>query len=108
VGLDSLLENDSQDLTGKTVVLCGYGSGSHAVILGNRIPEGYRDISKKLDLMKRLNSRRKLTIDEYERIHRGEILPENWPTPQGKRFLLTSVGKKETPSEGDRNYVLAG
>ena len=107
VGLDSLLENDRQDLTGKTVVLCGYGSGSHAVIQGNRIPEGYREISKKLDFMQRLGSRRKLSIEEYQRIHEGEIQPEDWSSGTGKRFLLSSIGKKETPSEGDREYVLS-
>ncbi|MGA2664507.1 MAG: hydroxymethylglutaryl-CoA synthase [Nitrososphaerales archaeon] len=107
VGLDSLFENDKQDLTEKTVVLCGYGSGSHAVILGNRIPEGYREATRKLDFMQRLNSRTKLSIDEYERIHRGEIQPEAWASGPGKRFLLTSIGKKETPTEGDRQYVLA-
>ncbi len=108
VGLDSLLENDKEDLTGKSVVLCGYGSGSHAVILGNRIPEGYREVSKNLDFMKRLLSRRKLSIDEYERIHRGEIQPEDWAAGPGKRFILTSIGQKETPSEGDRQYVISG
>jgi hydroxymethylglutaryl-CoA synthase len=107
VGLDSLMENDKEDLAGKSVVLCGYGSGSHAVILGNRIPEGYREVAKDLDFMTRLNSRRKLTIEEYEKVHRGEIQPEDWPASPGKRFLLTSIGKKETPTEGDRCYVLS-
>jgi hydroxymethylglutaryl-CoA synthase len=107
VGLDSVLENDKEDLTGKSVVLCGYGSGSHAVIQGNRVPEGYREISKKLDFMQRLASRRKLSIDEYERIHRGEINPADWPAETGKKFILCSIGKKETPAEGDREYCLS-
>jgi hydroxymethylglutaryl-CoA synthase len=107
VGLDSVLENDKEDLTGKSVVLCGYGSGSHAVILGNRIPEGYREVSKNLDLMQRLGARRKLSIEEYERIHRGEIEPGDWSPGTGKKFVLSSIGKKETPSEGDREYFLS-
>jgi hydroxymethylglutaryl-CoA synthase len=107
VGLDSLLENDSEDLSGKNVVLCGYGSGSHAVIQGSRIPEGYRDVTKKLDLMQRLNSRRKVSIAEYEKIHEGKIKPEEWVEGSGTRFLLKSVGEKETPSEGDREYYLS-
>ena len=78
VGLDSLLENDREDLTGKNVVLCGYGSGSHAVIQGSRIPEGYKEVAKKLDLMQRLSARKKLSIEEYEKIHEGEIKPEAW------------------------------
>jgi hydroxymethylglutaryl-CoA synthase len=106
VGLDSLLENDREDLSGKNVVLCGYGSGSHAVIQGSRIPEGYREVSKKLDFMQQLNSRKKLSIEEYERIHEGEIKPEAWTEGKGVRFLLKSVGEKETPSEGDREYAM--
>jgi len=107
VGLDSLLENDKEDLTGKNVVLCGYGSGSHAVIQGSRIPEGYREVSKQLDLMQRLNSRTKLSVSEYEEVHEGKIRPEAWTAGKGTRFLLESVGERETPAEGDREYVLA-
>src|ERR1700730_15176948 len=43
VGLDSIFENDGADLSNKRVVLCGYGSGSHAVIQANRVPEEYRE-----------------------------------------------------------------
>jgi hydroxymethylglutaryl-CoA synthase len=107
VGLDSLLENDKADLTGMNVVLCGYGSGSHAVIQGSRIPEGYREVAKKLELMDLLNTRKKLSIEEYERIHEGGVKPETWVDGKGTRFLLKSVGEKETPSEGDREYYLA-
>ena len=55
-----------------------------------------------------LGARRKLSIEEYERIHRGEIKPEEWSAGTGKKFLLNSIGKKETPSEGDREYTLVG
>jgi hydroxymethylglutaryl-CoA synthase len=107
VGLDSLLENDSQDLAGKTVVLCGYGSGSHAVIQGSRVPEGYRDVARKLDLMEQLAARKKLSIQEYEDIHNGKTSPSAWKEGKGTRFLLKSVGEKETPYEGDREYAIA-
>ena len=106
MGLDSLLENENEDLAHKTVVLCGYGSGSHAVIQANLIKDQYKQVTRKLDLMRRLNSRRKLSIDEYERIHKGLIAPNDWPTAPGKRFLLRSIGEKETPAEGDCEYVL--
>ncbi len=107
VGLDSLLENDREDLAGKSVVLCGYGSGSHAVIQGSRIPDGYRDVVKKLDFMQHLNSRKKLSIEEYESIHNGKATPASWTEGDGTRFILKSIGEKETPFEGDREYALA-
>jgi hydroxymethylglutaryl-CoA synthase len=106
VGLDSLFENDKEDLAGKNVVMFGYGSGSHAVIQGNRVPEGYEEPARQLDLMQRLNNRRKLSIEEYERIHRGELTPNEWPVGSRKQFVLSSIGAKDTSSEGDREYTL--
>jgi len=107
VGLDSLFENDEKDLAGKTVALCGYGSGSHAVIQANVIPERHREASRKLDLMSRLNSRKKFSIEEYERIHEGKIEPEEWAAGASERFVLKSIGKGGTRAEGDRLYALA-
>lgn len=107
LGLNSIFENDGTDLAGKRVILCGYGSGSHAVILANTIPEGYKEVSRQFDLMKRLASRKKLSIGDYERIHRGEIRPEEWPDKARKRFVLKSIGERETSAEGDREYIFA-
>jgi hydroxymethylglutaryl-CoA synthase len=105
VGLDSILENDESDLTGKNVILCGYGSGSHAIIQANVFSEGYRYEVKRMDLMNRLRTSKKLSIEEYEKIHRGEISPEEWPTDSTKRFKLMSIGAGGTSAEGDREYI---
>jgi hydroxymethylglutaryl-CoA synthase len=107
VGLDSILENDSADLTGKNVILCGYGSGSHAIIQANVFSEGYRIEAKRLDLMARLRSSKKLSVADYERIHRGEISPDEWPVSSKKFFTLRSIGKGGTSAEGDREYAFA-
>ncbi|MDG7022651.1 MAG: hypothetical protein JRN07_04555 [Nitrososphaerota archaeon] len=108
VGLDSMFENDKADLAGKRVVLCGYGSGSHAVIQANLVPEGFREVAKRLDMMPMLNSRKKLSIEEYESIHEGRIQPGEWRSGASKRFVLNSIGQHGTKSEGDRVYTLAG
>jgi hydroxymethylglutaryl-CoA synthase len=105
VGLDSILENDESDLTGKNVILCGYGSGSHAIIQADVFSEGYRHEAKALDLMGRLRTSKTLPIEEYERIHRGEIPPDQWPTDSTKMFRLKSIGPRGTPAEGDREYT---
>ncbi|MGP8125770.1 MAG: hydroxymethylglutaryl-CoA synthase family protein [Nitrososphaerales archaeon] len=107
IGLDSLFENDKEDLAGKSVVMFGYGSGSHAVIQGNVVPEGYKKFARQLDLMQRLDARRKLSIEEYERIHRGEVLPNDWTVGSRKQFVLSGIGATETSEEGDREYSLA-
>jgi hydroxymethylglutaryl-CoA synthase len=106
VGLDSLFENDKDDLGRKKVVLCGYGSGSHAVIQANVIPERFKEVSGGFDLMSRLNARKKLSIEEYEKIHSGDIAPNEWPSGASKRFVLNSIGQEGTRAEGDRHYTL--
>jgi hydroxymethylglutaryl-CoA synthase len=107
VGLDSILENDGEDLTGTNVILCGYGSGSHAIIQANVFCEGYRHEVKKLDLMSRLEASESLAIEDYEKIHRGEISPDQWSTDSRRLFKLKSVGTKGTSTEGDREYAFA-
>ncbi len=107
VGLDSIMENDGSDLTGRNVILCGYGSGSHAIIQANVFGEGYREAAKGFDLMPRLRASRKLTIEEYEKIHRGEITPQDWVADTKKAFRLKSIGAGGTSAEGDREYTFA-
>lgn len=107
VGLESMFEKDTGDLGGKRVVLCGYGSGSHAVIQANMVPERFKEVSKGFDLISRLGSRKKLSIDEYERIHEGKIPPDEWSSSPSNRFVLKSIGQEGTKAEGDRQYALA-
>ena len=57
--------------------------------------------------MPRLNARKKLTIEEYEKIHSGSIPPSEWPRGASRRFVLNSIGKEGTRAEGDRTYTLA-
>lgn len=104
VGLNSIFENDPDDLSDKILALCGYGSGSHALIQATRVSEEYKQIKDKLDLMKRLEQRKKVSVEEYERIHKGEESLDSWPVYQKPRFVLRKVGEPGTPSEGDREY----
>ena len=105
VSLDSILENDKEDLGGKTVVLAGYGRGSHALMQANLFAQGSRKEAKKLDMMSRLGQRKKLSIEEYEIIDRGEVPRENCPILSKPRFVLESIGKTGTKEEGDRKYT---
>ena len=89
------------------MVLCGYGSGSHAVIQANLVPDGFKEASMRFDLMARLNSRSKLSIDDYEKIHEGRVPPSEWPPGASNRFVLNSIGQEGTRAEGDRLYALA-
>jgi hydroxymethylglutaryl-CoA synthase len=105
VGLDSIFENDKESLAQKILALCGYGSGSHALIQATRVSPECDTARKELDLMKRLPQRRRLSISEYEEIHQGIIRIDESKVLSKPRFILTSVGQKGTASEGDREYI---
>ncbi|MDG6933796.1 MAG: hydroxymethylglutaryl-CoA synthase family protein [Nitrososphaerota archaeon] len=107
VGLDSIFENDKESLSNKILALCGYGSGSHALIQATKVAPDYDSVRKKLDLMNRISQRRKLSIQEYEEIHQGLARIEDCKVISKPRFVLVSVGQKGTTSEGDRDYSLA-
>jgi len=107
IGIDSMFENDKDDLTSKNVVLCGYGSGSHAVIQAFTVPKGYEKIKKHMDLMQRLENRRELSMDEYRRIHEGKIAPQDWPGDGRNRFQLRSIEAGRTKKKGNREYSYA-
>jgi hydroxymethylglutaryl-CoA synthase len=105
VGLDSILENDREDLDGKTLILCGYGSGSHAIVQANLFAQGCTREARKLDLMRRLGMRRKISVEEYEEIHSGRARREDYPVLDRPRFVLQEIGRPGTPEEGDREYT---
>lgn len=104
VGLDSIFENDPDDLSEKILALCGYGSGSHALIQATKVSAENRSVRKKLDLMSRLEQRKKISIEEYEIIHAGQVKLDDWPVHSKPRFVLTKIGQQGTPAEGDREY----
>jgi hydroxymethylglutaryl-CoA synthase len=106
VGLDSIFENDKDDLSDKVLALCGYGSGSHALIQATKIPEGYESVRKKLDLKTRLEQRKKVSVEDYEELHTGETPIDGCPVLSRPRFILTKIGKHGTADEGDREYCL--
>ncbi|MDG6907114.1 MAG: hydroxymethylglutaryl-CoA synthase family protein [Nitrososphaerota archaeon] len=105
VSLNSILENDKEDLGHKTVILAGYGSGSHAVLQANIFGPDCKKEAKKLDLMSRIKERKKLSIEEYEMMHRGEVPSESYAVLRKQRFVLESTGKTGTNEEGDRKYA---
>ncbi|MEM0288059.1 MAG: hydroxymethylglutaryl-CoA synthase [Nitrososphaerota archaeon] len=105
VGLDSIFENDKDDLSSKIIALCGYGSGSHALIQATRVSENYKEIKAKLDLMKRLVHRRKISVEEYEALHSGKVTIDDQPVLSKPRFVLSKIGQHGTAEEGNREYI---
>ena len=117
-GIDSLFETDPKDLTGKSVALCGYGSGSHALIQAVRVSQHHREAKSSLDLMERLKKREKLDIHRYagwhrayEPVQRGELplskLGVLEPNLQARpAFVLTGVGTPGSQTERVNEYAM--
>jgi 3-hydroxy-3-methylglutaryl CoA synthase len=76
------------------------------VIQANVVSDAYKEISRSFDLMSQLDARKKLSIEEYEKIHSGQIAPNEWTSGASRRFVLNSIGQDGTRAEGDREYTL--
>ncbi len=65
IGLCSLLENTSEDLTGKRIGLFSYGSGCVAEFFTGWIQQGYADALHTADHKALLDARTELNFDQY-------------------------------------------
>ncbi|WP_211825655.1 hydroxymethylglutaryl-CoA synthase [Kistimonas asteriae] len=65
IGLLSMLENDSEDLSGRHIGLFSYGSGCVGEFFAVTVQPGYRAYSRRQAHVDRLESRQALSYDEY-------------------------------------------
>src|SRR6185503_13681810 len=75
MGLRSLLEFEHKkgtDLEGKRIGFGSYGSGSSAMVFSGIIQLEYKEIVSRMDLDADIGPRQRLSIEEYERLHRKE------------------------------------
>jgi hydroxymethylglutaryl-CoA synthase len=73
LSLASLFDQERAALEGKRVGLYSYGSGCAAEFFAGRVPTGAGAHAKALELAGPLEARRRLTIEEYERIRRADL-----------------------------------
>ena len=110
LGFRSSLEFEYQkgiDLLGKRVGFGSYGSGSSAMVFSGVIQPGYEEVVKNMNLEAELGDRRRLTLDEYEKLHENKLTPENSMVHSKKEFVLVDV-KTDEESRGERRYVFNG
>ncbi len=110
LGFRSSLEFEYQkgiDLLGKRVGFGSYGSGSSAMVFSGVIQSGYEEVVKNMNLEAELGDRRRLTLDEYEKLHENKLTPENSMLHSKKEFVLVDVETNEE-SRGERRYVFNG
>ena len=106
LGLYGLFENmykSHNDLEGNRIGLGYYGSGCTALVTSGIVQEGYNDVTDKFDLMKRLDSRREISMSEYEDLHEGRLSLDNPIISPSGKFVLSDIGKSGN-TEGYRYY----
>ena len=93
--------SDGKDLNKKKIGFISYGSGSKAKIFEGTIQNKWINQIKKIKLFQNLDSRKKISIDIYEKLHRRKI-SSNINNNQGI-IKLKSIDNGEF-TEGLRNY----
>lgn len=94
IGLLSLLENTEEDLGGKRIGMFSYGSGCMGAFFNGVVTPGYRDALFPSHHQQLLDSREKLSIDQYESFY-SHALPED-----GRHY--------DTPNHQTGGYRLCG
>ena len=104
LGFRSSLEYEYRkgvDLAGKRIGFGSYGSGSSAMVFSGIVLDEYREVLKKMNLESDMANRRRLTLEEYEILHRGELSAGESMLPGKEEFVLSNVDK----STGERRYA---
>lgn len=107
MGLRSLLEFEFKkgtDLAGKRVGFGSYGSGSSAMVFSGLIQPTYKGVVKDMDLEREIGSRIKLSIDQYEQLHRNELDFNESVTNAHSEFILVKLGGGTADKAGFRQY----
>ena len=87
-------------LTGKRVGFGSYGSGSSAMVFSGIIQDTHPQVIKNMHLDSDMADRRRLTLKEYEMLHKGGISPgESLLSGEGE-FVLEDI----SPQSGKRRY----
>ena len=107
LGFRSCLEFEYQkgiDLNGKRFGFGSYGSGASAMVFSGVVQPRYEEIVKSMNLEAELGPRKKLTLNEYERIHENKLGPEQSLLQPKHEFILVDVNKS-IESRGERRYI---
>jgi hydroxymethylglutaryl-CoA synthase len=107
MGFRSLLEFEYRkgtDLESKRVGFGSYGSGSSAMVFTGLIQPEYKEIVEGMNLEKEIGPRKKISIDEYERLRGNETNFDTSLLPVHKEFVLVRIGGTTADKAGFREY----
>jgi hydroxymethylglutaryl-CoA synthase len=107
MGFRSLLEFEYRkgtDLESKRVGFGSYGSGSSAMVFTGLIQSEYKEIVEGMNLEEEIGPRKKISIDEYERLRGNETNFDTSILPVHKEFVLVKIGGTTADKAGFREY----
>lgn len=110
MGFRSLLEFEYKkgtDLEGKRIGFGSYGSGSSAMVFSGTIQPEYKQIVQRMDFELDVGPRKKLSIEEYERLHRNERNFNDSLLEATNEFVLVKMGGPTADKAGFREYNYA-
>ncbi len=110
MGLRSLLEFEflkGVDLYNKRIGFGSYGSGCSAMVFSGVIQENYKDLVKRMDLDKDIGQRTKISINDYEKLHRNSRKYNEAFLNAENEFILINVGGTTADRAGFREYCYA-
>jgi hydroxymethylglutaryl-CoA synthase len=111
MGFRSLLEFEykkGSNLEGMRVGFGSYGSGSSAMVFSGVIQHWYKEVVKRMNLEVEIGPRKKLSMEEYERLHNGlQTSLDDSLVHNQREFLLVKVGGNTADKAGFREYIYA-
>jgi hydroxymethylglutaryl-CoA synthase len=110
MGFRSLLEFEYRKgthLENKRVGFGSYGSGSSAMVFTGLIQSEYEEIVEGMNLEKEIGPRKKISIDEYERLRGNDTNCDASFLPVHKEFVLVKIGGITADKAGFREYNFA-
>jgi hydroxymethylglutaryl-CoA synthase len=110
MGLRSLLEFEygkDIDLYGKRIGFGSYGSGCSAMVFSGVIQEKYKELVSRMDLDKDIGPRTKISIEDYEKLHRNTRKYDQAFLNAEDEFILVNIGGNTADRAGFREYCYA-
>ncbi|HET7147362.1 MAG TPA: hydroxymethylglutaryl-CoA synthase [Candidatus Nitrosopolaris sp.] len=107
MGFRSLLEFEYKkgtDLQNKRVGFGSYGSGSSAMVFTGVIQSEYKEIVEGMNLEEEIGPRKKISINEYERLRGNERNFDTSLLHVHNEFVLVKIGGTTAEKAGFREY----
>lgn len=107
MGFRSLLEFEYKkgvDLFNKRIGFGSYGSGCSAMVFSGIIQENYKEIVERMDIDREIGPRTKMTIEDYEKLHKNTRKYNEAFLNGENEFVLVSIGGNTLDRAGYREY----